>query len=144
MKLKNLGDALTLAIPAYFGKPHVVHFIISYALANAICFLVKGFTYAPRPNANAGKYVRWKFSLNDGESFPSGHTTSAMHGAVYTAFLYLPIGVPLILLASLCGYTRLKVKAHYDRDVFFGTLIAMFAVGAIYWNIFGISYLDKV
>jgi membrane-associated phospholipid phosphatase len=144
MNYKRLGDFLTLAIPCttlcmiagYFPRDEMKKFIFAYLLVSFITWLMKASFFAPRPNANIGDSVRWKWSVNDGDTFPSGHTSSAMAGAVYALFIYYPVGIPLIALAILCAWTRVQVKAHFYRDVFFGSVVAQLGCGLVYWDFF--------
>lgn len=64
------------------------------------------------------------FSLNASyASFPSGHTITAFASATALA-LFLPRWrVPLLLLATLVGLSRLAVGAHYPSDVLAGAAL---------------------
>lgn len=146
MNYKRLGDGLTIAIPAatlalaaFYSKEDVFKFGLAYCLTALITFLFKGFTYAPRPNMKTTDSIRWKLSFNDGDSFPSGHTSSAMAGATYAVFLYWPVGLALLVFAFLCAFSRVKVLAHFWRDVFFGSIVAQIGCGIVYWNLFNIT-----
>jgi undecaprenyl-diphosphatase len=60
----------------------------------------------------------------DRYSFPSGHATASMavalaYGATFPAF-----AVPLLLLALLVGFSRIRLGVHYPSDVLAGQLIA--------------------
>jgi undecaprenyl-diphosphatase len=60
----------------------------------------------------------------DRYSFPSGHATASMavalaYGAAFPAF-----AVPLLLLAILVGFSRIRLGVHYPSDVLAGQLIA--------------------
>src|SRR6185312_13444503 len=57
-------------------------------------------------------------------SFPSGHATASMavalaYGAAFPAF-----AAPLLLLAILVGFSRIRLGVHYPSDVLAGQLIA--------------------
>jgi membrane-associated phospholipid phosphatase len=143
---KRWGDFLTIAIPsvtlalaAWIGKTEIFKFILAYIIVNTICFILKSTLFAPRPRQLIGDSIRWKISVEEGNSFPSGHTASAMAGAVYGVFLYWPVGIVLLLLAFLCAWTRVKTLAHYWRDVFFGSICAQLGCGIVFWNLFNVS-----
>lgn len=147
MTLRKLGDLLTLAIPCatlcativFHSKQEAIKFAVAYVIIALLTWLIKAITFAPRPNAKLGDWIKIKWSVNDGESFPSGHTSSAFAGAVYAIFLFPYLGVCLLALASLCAYSRVHSLSHFWRDVFFGALIAQFVCGVIYWEIYIIS-----
>jgi undecaprenyl-diphosphatase len=57
-------------------------------------------------------------------SFPSGHATASMsvalvYGAAFPAWFF-----PLLLLALLVGFSRVRLRVHYPSDVLVGQLIA--------------------
>lgn len=57
-------------------------------------------------------------------SFPSGHATAAMSVALaYGAYYPLWAG-PLLVLALLVGFSRVRLAVHYPSDVLMGQLIA--------------------
>ncbi|MBA3555957.1 MAG: phosphatase PAP2 family protein [Gemmatimonadales bacterium] len=58
-------------------------------------------------------------------SFPSGHATAAMSVAVgYGAYYPLWVG-PLLFLALVVGFSRVRLAVHYPSDVLVGQLIAI-------------------
>ncbi|MGH7526167.1 MAG: phosphatase PAP2 family protein [Gemmatimonadales bacterium] len=65
-------------------------------------------------------------------SFPSGHATAAMsvalgYGAVFTGWV-----LPLVGVALVVGFSRVRLGVHYPSDVVVGQLIAaMTAVGVL-------------
>lgn len=144
--LTKLGDILTLLIPVltliltfFIDKNEIGKFVLAYALANFSCYLIKGFTYANRPRTLLDHKIKWfDWSFDDGNSFPSGHTTSAMCGAIYATMLFPLVGFVLLILAIICAYSRIKAMAHFMRDVFFGTVISAVACGVIFWDVFNL------
>ncbi len=69
--------------------------------------------------------VREKRPDNDDmDSFPSGHTSSTISGAVFIHKRYgFGYALPLYMGAIYTGYSRIKVNRHHPKDVLAGTVI---------------------
>ncbi len=72
--------------------------------------------------------------MKKGNSFPSGHTTSA-----FTIFCFLAllsskkwIGALLFFLAAIAGASRVYLSQHFVEDVFLGALIGTFGALILY------------
>jgi len=134
--IKKLGDVLTLllpiaALPVIFflsGWKLLVLFAVVYGIGNLIVQILKGIFDEPRPRDTVGDHVIYVhgYSHKDGESLCSGHSMSACLPAYFCLFFIQPwyVFIPFLLLAWLCGWTRIKVKAHWFLDVFLSNLIA--------------------
>jgi undecaprenyl-diphosphatase len=57
-------------------------------------------------------------------SFPSGHATASMSLALAYGTAFPTWGVPLLLLALLIGFSRVRLGVHYPSDVLIGQLMA--------------------
>jgi undecaprenyl-diphosphatase len=57
-------------------------------------------------------------------SFPSGHATASMSIALAYGAIFPAWAVPLLLLALLIGFSRVRLGVHYPSDVLVGQLIA--------------------
>ncbi|MBQ4105916.1 MAG: phosphatase PAP2 family protein [Clostridia bacterium] len=59
-------------------------------------------------------------------SFPSGHTASSF-SVVGVTLLRCPVGIylPVIVLASLIGFSRVYLRVHYFSDVAVGVLLGL-------------------
>lgn len=137
--IKKLGDVLTLALPIallpliYFlnespnNLKYLAFFAGIYTLGNVIVQICKGIFDAPRPRESQEHviYVHG-YSHKDGESCISGHAMSAALPAYFALFFMHPswICIPFILLAWICAWTRVKVKAHWPLDVIISNIIA--------------------
>lgn len=134
--IKKLGDVLTLVLPItalpviYFlsGWKALIVFAVVYGLGNLIVQILKGIFDEPRPRETVGDHVIYVhgYSHNDGESLCSGHAMSACLPAYFCLFFIQPwwVFIPFLILAWVCGWTRIYVKAHWFLDVFLSNLIA--------------------
>jgi undecaprenyl-diphosphatase len=64
-------------------------------------------------------------------SFPSGHATASMSVALAYGSAFPLWAVPLLLLALLVGFSRVRLRVHYPSDVLVGQLIAAATVIAL-------------
>ena len=64
-------------------------------------------------------------------SFPSGHSTAAMAVAAMYALTFPSLGIWLLPLAVLVGYSRVALGVHYPLDVAAGQAIALLTAGLL-------------
>ncbi len=76
-----------------------------------------------RPALDLVPQIRRLEKLPTSTSFPSGHSASAFAFATGVALEKPFIGVPLLGLAAIVGYSRVYVGVHYPSDVVGGALI---------------------
>jgi len=131
---------LTLVAGKLLGRRRLVMAGIVGFMAASCSGLLNDFiklSGRPRPKA------RVEYGLEDGfygpkigkrgywfdskyQSFASGHTTTAVGAASGIAFVYPPLGLPLMAGASLVGYSRIYISNHYPSDVMVGAIIGLF------------------
>ena len=73
-------------------------------------------------------YIKHKDLTNlmlppDRFSFPSGHTLAAFTLAFVFMFYYPPLYVPMVILASLVGVSRIYLGLHYPSDVLIAVVL---------------------
>ena len=97
--------------------------LLTLILSHVLVQLVKRTVVRSRP-AKVERFVSL-VTEPDCFSFPSGHATASMsvalaYGVVFPAWL-----VPLLLVALLVGFSRVRLRVHYPGDVLVGQLIAL-------------------
>ena len=95
----------------------------------------------PRAQASQGWYGprydgRWLIGQADFNSFPSGHTATAVGFAGVLLFGAPAWGSVAIALAGLIAYSRLLLGAHHPSDVVAATVIALAVAWAV-WEFLG-------
>ena len=121
---RKIGDVLQIALPVtaitttyYMDDINgTKSFFKSYLATASTTYLLKITTRRLRPDGS--NYM----------SFPSGHTSAAFSGASFIHFRYgFKYSVPLYLLASYTGYSRIYAEKHYLGDVIAGASLAIFS-----------------
>ena len=64
-------------------------------------------------------------------SFPSGHAAAAMSVALGYSVAIPALAAPLLALALLVGFSRVRLGVHFPGDVLAGQLIATATAGAV-------------
>lgn len=95
----------------------------------------------PRAEAAQGWYGphhdgRWLIGKTDFNSFPSGHTATAVGFAGVLLFGAPAWGSIAVAIAGLIAYSRLLLGAHHPSDVVAATIVALAVAWAV-WEFLG-------
>lgn len=107
------------------GRRAALNGIAAVAVDSAVVNLAgKMWFRRRRPNpAEAGVPERRRVQMPTSPSFPSGHTASAFAFTEAVGGVTPGLAMPLRLLATVVGYSRVHTGAHYPGDVIAGALI---------------------
>jgi membrane-associated phospholipid phosphatase len=130
-----LGAGVALGVVWRLGRRElmrrVVVMMVVSSLAGAVVNVSKATTGRTRPNAKAqqGWYGlrregRWLVGVHAFNSFPSGHTASAIGFAVPLLLWAPEVGVPVLLVAVCVGGSRIYLRAHHLSDVTTAAVVA--------------------
>jgi membrane-associated phospholipid phosphatase len=143
--LIKVGDHSQTLTPVVFltysacrlGSPITKVFVISYAVGAVIQVSLKALFNNPRPNEVEGTVnppLKLGWSVNEGDSFPSGHTMSAMVGGIFWLQMQNICGYPVmgiigVLLGVVTGLSRIIARSHWLRDI----VASWVTAAVIYW-----------
>lgn len=84
--------------------------------------------------------------MRRGNSFPSGHTTSAFSVfLILVLFMKRPIwGIVLGVFAILASYSRIYLSQHYFEDVFLGSIIGVSGTLFVYFLFENYNWLSSI
>jgi len=133
-----IGSAALLAVAGgQRGRAAAVNGLASIPLASAVVNLVLkplGDRRRPDRHTLAVPLAR-QVTMPRSTSWPSGHAASAFAFATGVGAAWPGAGVPLSVVASLVGYSRVHTGVHYPSDVIAGTVsgvaLAPVAVAAV-------------
>jgi len=103
--------------------------LMTVVLSHLVVQLVKRTVARHRP----AKVVRLVSLVREPDcfSFPSGHATASMSVALVYGVALPVLAVPLLVLAMLVGFSRIRLGVHYPSDVRAGQLIAIGIAGVL-------------
>ncbi|MFJ5936808.1 phosphatase PAP2 family protein [Streptomyces cinereoruber] len=123
----SLSVAAVLAL--FPGRPRraALAGVGAIAVASATANLLgKRLVRRPRPDREAARVVAGRHvPMPDSASFPSGHTASAVAFATAVGVVLPAAAVPLGVLASTVGYSRVHTGVHYPGDVAAGAVLGV-------------------
>lgn len=108
--------------------------MVASTLAGALANTARLTTGRTRPNAGDEIRQGWYGPFHDGRltigqpkynSFPSGHTATAMGFASVILFARPWLGIPAVLAALAIAFSRMMLGAHHLSDITVATLIAL-------------------
>jgi membrane-associated phospholipid phosphatase len=122
----------TMGVGWAAGRPHTFAAGQSHGEALVTTFMYTSFLKIlierDRPPAFSSKESAFN------SSFPSGHTSTAFATAGNIMASAGPwVGVPVLALAGLTGYSRIQRRAHYTSDVLFGATLG-YTMGAGFYK----------
>lgn len=122
------GTAASLALlGGHGGRLAARRGLVSLGIASGFANLVaKPLTTRRRPaRQEAAELARRHVQMPRSSSFPSGHSASAFAFATGAAKAQPMLSVPLLVIATLVGYSRVHTGVHYPADVLAGAFIGI-------------------
>lgn len=136
LKLRELGDYTQIFTPALFiiwsacyGNNHLSKvFIVTFLVAMGIYLILNCIFNNVRPSEDDSVIppeMNADWSPSEGNSFPSGHTMSAVTGGLFWFEINPIVGIIGLILGLLTGASRLIAKKHWIRDVLTSIIISV-------------------
>jgi undecaprenyl-diphosphatase len=95
----------------------------SLTISHLIVQVIKRNVVRTRPYVAA--QVHAHVGIPDRFSFPSGHSAAVMSVAFIHAATFHSLAVPMLVLAAVVGFSRVRLGVHYPGDVLVGQVIAI-------------------
>jgi undecaprenyl-diphosphatase len=102
---------------------------VTVVISHLIVQVIKRSVVRARPATVAGPINL--IAEPDRFSFPSGHAAASMSVALIYSVAFPGVAVPLLFLALLVGFSRVRLGVHYPSDVLAGQLLAAMTASAV-------------
>ncbi|NRD79927.1 undecaprenyl-diphosphatase [Bacillus sp. BRMEA1] len=126
--------ALGLLLMWFLGKEKLKNTVVFAAITGAIGLFINlilgHIYYEPRPFVT--HHVQLLIQHARDSSFPSDHTTGAFSLALAVLIRHRKIGVGMLILAVLTGFSRIYVGHHYPFDVLESIIVALLTSTFVY------------
>ena len=104
------------------GLNTILSGILAFAIELPIYKIIKSKTTRLRPYEAIPGIINL-VRAPDKYSFPSGHTAAAFIMAIIIGSVFPVLALPMIILASLIGISRIYLGVHYPTDVLVGMIV---------------------
>lgn len=129
--LSRTGDGhlyVLLAASLYFiegtQSPFLHVLLLAFLIERPIYFVLKNAFKRNRPQ-EALKDFSSLITPSDQFSFPSGHTSAAFMVATVCGFFIPILVLPLLLWATLVGFSRVVLGVHFPTDILVGLALGV-------------------
>lgn len=119
------GSIAAAVVPIALGgaaRHPGIQALIALVGSHLVVQAVKRTVGRPRPSRHGGR--SW-MDEPDKFSFPSGHSAAAMSVAAVYALAWPGLAAVLLPIATLVGFSRVRLGVHYPGDVLVGQIIAI-------------------